>query len=575
MKGWLKITLLVVLIFVVVAIFYYSVFSIYSEGSPTVSRNSYLLLNIYGEVPERADPDALEIIFTGEYPSMDGLLHCIRKAKIDRNIRGLILRPMGSSIGWAKIEEIKQALRDFKSTGKPVYIYFEMGANREYYLSTEADMIFGSPTGMLLVNGLLGSRYYFKGSLNKLGIEADFVAYGKYKSAPDVYTQEKMRIAEREELNSILDDFYTRYVSDISINRNLDEEEVRTLINQGIYTLEEAFEKGLVDTLMYFNEFKDYLKEKHDNSVHFISYARYKKVSIEKLGVKAKQSIALIYCIGDIVSGIGDESESGFITSQGMANIISSVAKNKKLKAIVLRINSPGGSGIASDIIWREIEEARKIKPVIISMSNIAASGGYYIAMSGDSIIAQSSSIIGSIGVYAGKFSMNNLYRKIGITKEEIPRGENANLFSETKKFSEKQRQLIQDGIEDFYKRFVEKVAEGRNMTYEEVDEIAQGRVWTGSQSVAIGLIDKIGSLHDAIQIAKKMIGVAPEDYVRVQKYPRYRSLINRLLSTGMKLNYDSILNLFSGDLKSYLKGFFYYKNFEPLLIMPYYLVIN
>jgi protease-4 len=571
----MKITLLVVLIFVVVASFYYLIFSSYYEGSPTISRNSYLLLNIYGEVPERADPDAFEKIFTGEFPSMAGLLHCIRKAKIDRNIRGLVLRPMGSGLGWAKIEEIKQALRDFKSSGKPVYIYLEMGGNREYYLSTEADMIFGSPTGMLLINGLLGSRYYIKGSLTKLGVEADFVTHGKYKSAPDIFTQEKMSIAEREEVNSILDDFFSRYVSDISSNRELDKDEVTTLINQGVYTLEKAFEKNLIDTLMYFNEFKEYLKEGDDNRIRFVTYSRYKKVPLEKLGVKAKQSIALIYCIGDIISGIGDETQNGFITSQGMANVIQSAAKNKKLKAIVLRIDSPGGSGIASDIIWREIEEARKIKPVIISMSDIAASGGYYIAMTGDSIIAQASSIVGSIGVYAGKFSMNNLYRKIGIKKEEIPRGKNANLFSETQIFSEKQRQLLQDGVDEFYRRFVENVAQGRNMTYEEIDKIAQGRVWTGSQSLANGLIDKIGGLHDAIQIAKKMIGVAPDDYVRVQTYPRYRSFLNKLLSTGIQAKYDTILDIFNSGLRTYLQGFFYYQNYEPLLIMPYYLVIN
>jgi protease-4 len=576
MKSWMKITLLVLAILISVGVFYYLLLSSFMESAPPISRDSYLELNIYGEIPERSYSDPFSRIFTSEPPSMEGLLDCINKAAIDPKIKGIVLRPLGSSIGWGKIEEIRDALFQFQETGKPVYVYLEMAGNRDYYLSLTGDMIFGSPTGMLMINGLLGGSYFIKGTFDKIGVEADFIAHGKYKNAPDIFTRSDMSPAQREVINSILDDYFGRYVKSIGEERDLDQETVRKLINRGMYTISDAVEKGLADTVMYFNEFKDYLKKMNGRSPRFVSYSRYKKIPLSKLGVKARQTIAIIYCSGTIVSGVGDDmSDDGMIISDGMANTIREVANDNNIKGIVLRVDSPGGSGIASDIIWQEVFEARKKKPVIVSVSDMAASGGYYISVSADSIVCEPSSIIGSIGVFAGKFSLKDLYEKLGINKVEIPRGENSDIFSEYDKFSDEQRTLIKQGIDEFYRIFVDKVAEGRVMTDEEVDAIGQGRVWTGDQAVKNGLVDKIGGIKTAINMVKKMCGIPEGQAVYVRRLPRQKSLLDRLLSDGLSVKNLSLLNFLPSNQRSYFQGYLYFKNYEPLAILPFYLYIN
>jgi len=576
MKSWMKITLLVLAILISVGVFYYLLLSSFMESAPPISRDSYLELNIYGEIPERSYSDPFSRLFTSEPPSMEGLLDCINKAAIDPKIKGIVLRPLGSSIGWGKIEEIRDALFQFQETGKPVYVYLEMAGNRDYYLSLTGDMIFGSPTGMLMINGLLGGSYFIKGTFDKIGVEADFIAHGKYKNAPDIFTRSDMSPAQREVINSILDDYFGRYVKSIGEERDLDQETVRKLINRGMYTISDAVEKGLADTVMYFNEFKDYLKKMNGRSPRFVSYGRYKKIPMSKLGIKAHKTIAIIYCSGTIVSGVGDDmSDDGMIISDGMANTIREVANDNNIKGIVLRVDSPGGSGIASDIIWQEVFEARKKKPVIVSVSDMAASGGYYISVSADSIVCEPSSIIGSIGVFAGKFSLKDLYKKLGINKVEIPRGENSDIFSEYDKFSDEQRTLIKQGIDEFYQIFVDKVAEGRVMTDEEVDAIGQGRVWTGDQAVKNGLVDKIGGIKTAINMVKKMCGIPEGQAVYVRRLPRQKSLLDRLLSDGLSVKNSSLLNFLPSNQRSYFQGYLYFKNYEPLAILPFYLYIN
>ena len=576
MKGWIKITLLIVLIFIAVGSFYYLTFSSFIKGAPAIGRESYLQLDIYGEIPERESVSPFAKLFGAESPSMEGLLQCIRKAKIDPKIVGIILRPFPGGIGWAKLDELRQALLDFKESGKPVYVYLEVAGNREYYLSLTGDMIFGSPTGNLFINGLLAEAYFFRNTLDKIGVQADFIAHGKYKNAPDIFTRDKMSDAQREVVNALLNDYHSRYQSSIASARQLSGSKVASLLNQGLFTLEEAYQEHLIDTLLYYNEFKDYLKAKDGHRLRLVSYGRYKKVPFNKLGIKARETFALIYGLGDIVNGLGDDFvQENMITSQGMAENIRKAARNKQVKAIILRINSPGGSGSASDIIWREVVEARKKKPVIVSMSDVAASGGYYISMAADSIVAQPGSIVGSIGVFAGKFSFKGLYRKLGINKEEIKRSRNADLFSENKLFTPGQRELLKKYIDDFYRIFVQKVAQSRHKSYEEIDRIAQGRVWTGKQGMEVGLVDRLGGLQDAIRIAKKMTGIPADQYVRVLVYPKKRSLLERLLDDGLSAKYRAIVDLIPLPVRNYLSAFLYFRDYEALTMMPFYLDIH
>jgi len=385
-------------------------------------------------------------------------------------------------------------------------------------------------------------------------------------------TQNDMNPDDREVVTAILDDIYTRYLEAISFSRELELNETKQLIDHGIYDLRGAYKKGLIDTLMYYNEFKDYLKFLDNEKPRLVSYSRYKKVPFPKTDQEVKKYIALVYCLGDIVSGFGEAyTDEGVMIAEGIANAIQQAARDDQVKAIVLRIDSPGGSGPAADIIWREVELAHAAKPVIVSMSDVAASGGYYIALPVDSIFAQPSSIVGSIGVFSGKFSFKGLYEKLGIRKVEIPRGANSTIFSEIRKFDEQQRRMIQENMKIFYQDFVTKVAAGRNLSYEQVDGLAQGRVWTGTQAAGNGLIDRIGGIYDAINSAKKMAGFPIDSNVKLKIYPREKSYLDRIFSEGLNARSQLLKDLLPAALRSYLQGFFYFQDYEPLFILPFF----
>ncbi|GAB4329019.1 MAG: signal peptide peptidase SppA [Calditrichia bacterium] len=576
MKGWQRIVLMIGIITVVAVTFYYLLFSSMFSGTPPISRNSYLELELFGDISEKPVEDPFSKILRGEKPSLIGIMNCLKKAKVDPKIKGVVLKPMGFAAGWAQVQEIRQALEDFKTSGKPVYAYLEANSTKEYYLVSKADTIFGSPQGTLFITGLNAGAFFLKDGLKKIGVEADFIAHGKYKNAPDMFTRENMSDAQREVLNALLDDIYYTMTYAIAQDRHLTPEQVKKLIDTGVYSLEEGVRAGLVDTLMYYNEFKEFLKQRDKRRPRLVSYGRYLKIPYEKLGMKAEKKLGLIFASGNIVSGFGEDSfQDGVITSEGMANAIRKAADDKSVKAIVIRVNSPGGSGTASDIIWREVVEARKKKPVVVSMGDVAASGGYYISMAADSILAMPTSIIGSIGVFAGKFSIKNLYEKLGINKEEIQRGKNADLFSEIKKFNKEQRKLMWNFGENFYRVFVSKVAQSRNKSYEEIHRIAQGRVWSGKRGIEIGLVDKWGGLQDAIVVAKKLAGISLDEPVYLKIFPREKTLLEKIAGgPGMNAS-QFLLEELPQPLRNYLLGFRYYQENEILTILPFIPVIN
>lgn len=544
LKEWQKISLIVVGIFIIVFIFVAIIASSLPGESPPLSRDSFLVLNISGEIPERTTKDPVAEMLGAPRISVQTLRQVILKAKLDKKIKGIIVRPNLAGMGWAKTDEIIAALSDFKTSGKPIYAFLETALNRDYYLACTADSIFAVGTGIALINGFHSTPAFLKGTLDKLGIEFEAIAYGKYKNAPDMFTREKMSDAQREVINSLLDDRFGAFISQIADRRELSPAKVRQLIDKGFYTMQAARRKNLVDSLMYYNEFKDFLKEKYGKRLRFVSIKRYQKIPMSEFGIKAKKTFAVIYGVGTIVSG--GESQFGqdeLITSEGMANNIRKAADNKTIQAIILRIDSPGGSGIASDIIWKEVVRAREKKPVIVSMSDVAASGGYYISMAADSIVAQPSSIVGSIGVFTFKPIVSKLYKKIAMNVEEIKRGRNADIFSTLHRFSPEQQELLRAYNMEFYKDFVSKVAEGRHMSFEEVDKIAQGRVWSGRQGLEIGLVDKLGDFRTAVNMAKKMVGIPADEYVKLAIYPRQKSFIERVLSGGIKAQFANPLS--------------------------------
>lgn len=543
LKEWHKIVLLILGSFFFAGLLLRVFFGSFTAAPPPVMENSYLELVVGGDIPERtADDPLLETIGESPQLSVEQLLQAIRKARIDDHITGIILRPFPSTMGWGKTGEIRNALLAFRASGKPVYAYIDAAGDKEYYLASAADSIIGPATGILLVNGFASEAFFFKGTLDKLGIEADFVAHGKYKNAPDTYTRKEMSDAQREVIDALLDQFYATLLDTIAAARDLERGAVQDYVDRGFTSVAEAREAGLIDTLMYYYEMKDFLKARQDGDLNFVSLSSYRDAPPAGDDWNARESIAVVYGVGTIVTGGKSQYGNGLITSEGMADAIRQAAKDSGIKAIILRIDSPGGSGSASDVIWREVVEARKKKPVIVSISDMAASGGYYISMAADSIIAHPNSIVGSIGVYAGKFAWKGLYDKIDLNQEKNLRGRHADIFSESSKFSPSQREVVRQFIMEFYDDFIEKVAEGRHMSVEAVDRIAQGRVWTGSEGLEIGLVDKLGDFTTAVEVAKNMAGIPREQKVKLKVYPHLKTLLERFFGRSVSVKASDVL---------------------------------
>jgi protease-4 len=510
----------------------------FRKGEPTIRDNSVLTLRVAGPLPDYSPDDPFKKIFGGPDQSLTGLVMQFKKAKVDKRIKAVLLDINMSGVGWGKAEELRDAITDFRSSGKPVYAYIEFGLNKEYYIATACDKIIVPPPGELFINGLAADVMFFRGSLDKLGIYPDIYQIGKYKSVGDTFTQKQMTDAHREYINSLLDDLFNRYVNAIAQARHKTPDEVRGLIDNAPYNAAKAKEAGLIDDALYRDDvekqFKKMFGYKETDAFVAVRGSDYRDVSPESLGLNKGERIAVIYASGDIGSGSSQNSPSGdqSIGSDTVAKALNDAAADKSLKAIVLRVDSPGGSGLASDIIWHAVEEANKQKPVVVSMSDVAASGGYYISASASKIIAQPSTITGSIGVVAGKPVMRGFYDWLGISNEYVLRGKTAGMFRETEKFSDEERAKFEEWIKTtYYQDFVPKVAKGRNKDAQYIDSVAQGRVWTGQQAKDRGLVDEFGGLDKAIEVAKQLAKIPADKGVERVILPYPQTFLQQLLS--------------------------------------------
>jgi len=510
------------------------------RGEPTIRDNSVLTLRVAGSLPDYTPDDPFKKFFGGPDQSLTGLVSQFKKAKVDKRIKAILLDINMSGVGWGKAEELRDAITDFRSSGKPVYAFVEFGLNKEYYIATACDKIIVPPPGELFINGLAADVMFFRGSLDKLGIYPDIYQIGKYKSVGDMFTQKQMTDAHREYINSMLDDLYNRYVNTIAQARHKTPEEVRALIDNAPYGAVKAKEAGLVDDVLYKDDvekqFKKLLGYKDTDQFVAVRGVDYRNVEPESLGLNTGEKIAVIYASGEIGSGSSENSPSGdqSIGSDTVAKALNDAAADKSLKAIVLRVDSPGGSGLASDIIWHAVEAANQKKPVVVSMSDVAASGGYYISASAAKIIAQPSTITGSIGVVAGKPVMRGFYDWLGISNEYVLRGKNAGMFRETEKFSDDERAKFEEWIKTtYYQDFVPKVAKGRNKDAQYIDSVAQGRVWTGGQAKERGLVDNFGGLDKAIEVAKQLAKIPADKGVERVILPYPTTFLQELLSGG------------------------------------------
>lgn len=503
-----------------------------AEEPVLVKQNSVLHLKLnkpISEIEFENPFDGIGIVSNSSTIGLVQLKETIMEAKEDNKIEGIFLDLSRLSAGMASIEEIRNALNNFSSSGKFIISYAENYSEGAYYLATASDQIFLHPEGDLEFNGLDMNVTFLTGMMEKLDIQPQIFRVGDFKSAVEPFLRKDMSEENRLQLTSLLNSIYGTMLDNISQSRNVDLATLKGISSQMLArNPQEAFSLKLVDQLFYRDEALGIIKEKlnlDDNKdIEFITYSKYKKSYSSYQ--KSKNELAVIVASGEIVSGKG---EMGNIGSDKFVKEIRKVRQDDDVKAVVIRINSPGGSFIASDVMWREIELTAQEKPVIASMSDMAASGGYYMAMACDTIVAQPTTITGSIGIFSILFNMEGfLENKLGITNDEVKTGEYSSLYTMTRPLNDQESRIIQKDTDQGYETFTSKAAQGRGMNIDDLKKIASGRVWSGSQAVDNGLVDILGGLGEAIEIAAGKADIL-EDY-KVRYYPKQTSVYEQLL---------------------------------------------
>src|SRR5581483_2700622 len=541
---------------------------------PAVPSSATLVLRVGGDLAEVAPTDVVNYLRGVRTPTVRSIVDNLRKAKVDPRIKAVLLKPTGfDSPFWAKVQEIRDAVLDFRKSGKPVYAYLEYGGDREYYLATAADKVYLMPSATLDIVGVATYELFLRGTLDKIG---------EYKTAVNTFTQKGFTPAHKEMDESLNRDLYDQIVRGIADSRKKSEAEIRTLIDQGPFLPEDALRAGLIDDVAYEDQVDDKLRAgERRRRVDGDDYGR---VSTASLGLNRGPHIAVIYAAGAIASGRSgfDPVNGAVVGSDTIIDYIRQARKDSANRAIVLRVDSPGGSAAASDAIWRELQIAkteRADRPLVASMSDLAASGGYYIAMPAQVIVAQPSTLTGSIGIFGGKVVTGGVYEKLGAHIESTSIGKNAEIDSPARPYKPEEAKKLDEQLQAFYDGFVEKVAESRHSTPEQIDMLAQGRVWTGRQAKQNHLVDELGGLDRAIAIAKQRAKIAADSDVEIVIYPPRKSFYELLseqfsggndsATMGMWLNANlskaelDVLRTVRGPMTMFKRG-------EPLALMPF-----
>ncbi|HET6374018.1 MAG TPA: signal peptide peptidase SppA [Candidatus Polarisedimenticolia bacterium] len=526
-KGCLLLTgsLLVVLVVVVAA-------AVMLSGS--VQKSTVLELTISGSIEDDADDTIQARLFQAKPTILSDITLAIERAKTDDKITGLMAVIKPFSMGLGKIQEIRDSVIDFRSSGKWAHVFMETagefsGGNSTYYLATAFDDITLAPPGDVNLFGLFGVSTFLRGTFDKIGIYPDFDSIGKYKNAKDIYTEKKMTAAHREATTQFMQDWLDQMVAGIAEGRHMEKTAVRDLMNKGPFTGEEARDAGLVDHLGYIDEFEDAVEARNGGDLPKLGFKEY----LEKKGKgSGRNRIAVITGMGIILTGKSstDPMTGALMGSDTVVEAFKKARKDKGIKAIVFRVDSPGGSAVASDLIWRETQLARKEKPVIISMSDLAASGGYYVSAGATKIVAQPGTLTGSIGVVAGKLVTKDLYEWLGLSRDEIQLGDHAAYYYDGKRYSDEEKAIYWKFMHKVYGKFTQCVADGRGMTTEAVDQVGQGHVWSGSRAKDLGLVDELGGLSTAVRLAKTEAGIPDTESVALVFLPEKKSLFESLL---------------------------------------------
>lgn len=512
----------IVLVFLIGVIGFFAIASLRSKP-PAVAEDSTLVLHLWGNVPEKPPVEfAIPGVVSRNSITVENVWSMLRRAAQDSRIKAVIFEPEGADVGWATMQEIRSDLEAFRKSGKPLYAFLKSPNLRDYYMATAASRIYMPPSDLLNVKGIGFQLMYFKNTLDKLGVQVDVEHAGAYKDYGDQFTRASMSPETKEVMNSLADGLYGDLLSVIAKGRNKDVNAVRALIDQGPFLAKQAKADGLVDELRYedqvFGEMKTAL---HQKELKRISEKEYAEVSDASAGMSAQDQIAFVVAEGTIQRG--DDADG--LQSGDFDRMLERVGSDSRVKAAIIRINSPGGEVVASDDMWRALNELKKKKPLVISMADEAASGGYYMAMTGSPIVAQPGTLTGSIGVVFGKPNLHGLYDKLGITKDTVSRGRFALIDSDYSSLNPEERAKLKEGIDATYQDFLEKVSNSRRKPVSDIEPVAQGRVWLGDQARDKGLVDSLGGIDAAIAKARQLGGIPSSSRVGLVLYPGKKSL--------------------------------------------------
>ena len=541
---------------------------------PSVPSNATLVLRVPGGLAEVAPSGLIGQLFAAP-PTLRSVVDSLRKAAVDSRVSRVVLLPSGGQALWGKIQEVRDAVLAFKASGKSIVSFLEYGGEQQYYLATATEKIYLLPTSPLDLRGLASYELFVRGTLDTIGTYPDMLHVGDYKTASNMFTEETYTPQHREMAESLNADLFAQLVRGIANGRGRPESEVRALIDEGPFLPEDALDAGLVDELAY----EDQVLSAGGAEGQRIDGRDYAGVSLQSVGLNTGPKIAVIHAAGVISTGASryDSMQGSIVGSDTLVGYLREARDDSSVRAVVLRIDSPGGSAIASDVIWREVVLTREEKPVIASMSDVAASGGYYIAMPADVIVAQPATLTGSIGVVGGKMVTGGTYGKLGANIEAVSEGRFAEINSPIRPYSPAERAKMQAQLEAVYDAFVEKAAEGRHTTPERIHAVAQGRVWTGRQGRQVGLVDELGGLDRAVALAKQRADIEPDTEVELVIYPPRRGFFDDLVSLGRPLGSaraSVLASLLSEEelqvVKAVATPLRLFGRGEPLALMPY-----
>jgi protease-4 len=572
---------------VVVSIGAFVALYLFVGREPSVPANAMLTMRVGGDLADVAPTDVVGYLRGVRTPTVRSIVDNLRKAKVDRRIAAVYLRPTGFDTPyWGKLDELRDAILDFKQSGKPVYAYLEYASARDYYFASAADKIFLIPSGVLDLTGVATYELFLRGTLDKIGVVPDLHHIGQYKTASNTFTEKTMTAAHREMDESLNREVYDRIVTTVAQSRRMTVNEVRRLIDDAPFLPEQAVKAGLIDEVAYEDQVVDRLRGNGGDSSRLrdVDADQYARISTSSLGLDHGPRVALIYMAGEIASGRGgyDPLNGPVVGSDTLVDYIREARKDRSNRAIIVRIDSPGGSAAASDAIWRELMLAHEgegaSRPIVVSMSDLAASGGYYVAMPADVIVAEPSTLTGSIGIFGGKFVTGGTYEKLGARIESTSIGRHAEMESPARAYNPDELKKVQEQLDAFYSDWLERAAKARHTTPEKINAIGQGRVWTGRQAKDNGLVDELGGLDRAIELAKERANIPADSGVQLVVYPPKKSFyeiladgltggdeaaIDRWMSSRLTAGEMQTLRVLGGPAAIFRRG-------EPLALMPF-----